>query len=106
MYEAKAFSYEGDVTISPVPKKRVMTLVGLTMFLGIDRPTWYGWRKERADLANVIEVVEDTIYRNKFEGATAGLFSPTFIARDLGLVDKTEVKGAVSVVIEGKDADL
>ena len=39
----------------------------------------------------VIDDIEKIIYRQKFEGAAAGLLNANIIARDLGLRDKQDV---------------
>ena len=95
--EAKAFAYEGNVTIASLPKMRAMTIGGLCMFLDIDETTWREWRKERADLSTIITRAEAVIYRQKFEGASAGLLVPNIIARDLGLADKSDVNSQTTV---------
>lgn len=103
LYEAKAFAYEGRVTVEPLPKMRAMTIAGLCMFLDVSQETWCDWRKNRADLAEVISRAEAVIYRQKFEGASADLLNPSIIARDLGLADKKELSGANGGPIETKD---
>lgn len=91
--EAKAFAYEGKVTVEPLPKMRAMTIVGLCNFLDITRTAWDNWREERPDLLDIITRAESIIYQQKFEGASAGLLVPQIIARDLGLAEKTEHSG-------------
>lgn len=90
LHEAKAFAYEGVVTVEPLPKMRAMTIAGLCMFLDVEESTWREWRKSRSDLSAVISRAEAVIYRQKFEGASAGLLVPNIIARDLGLADKQD----------------
>lgn len=93
LQEAKAFSYEGKVTIAALPKMRALTLTGLCNFLDIDDTTWRDWRNSRPDLSTIITRVEAIIYQQKFEGASADLLNPNIIARDLGLADKREHTG-------------
>ena len=69
---------------------RAMSLHGLCMFIGIARSTWDEWKKTRADFSEVIAKVEDAVFRQKFEGASADLLNASIIARDLGLADKKE----------------
>lgn len=97
LHEAKAFAYEGSVTIEDLPKMRAMTIAGLCMFLDVDQTTWREWRVSRADLSPIITRAEAVIYRQKFEGASAGLLVPNIIARDLGLAEKTDVQANVKV---------
>ncbi|RYD57271.1 MAG: hypothetical protein EOP56_08145 [Sphingobacteriales bacterium] len=39
-------------------------------------------------ILEVMERMDDTIYRQKYEGAAVGIFSATIIAKDLGIADK------------------
>lgn len=93
LHEAKAFSYEGDVTIASLPKMRAMTIAGLCNFLDVGFSTWDEWRRSRPDLQEVITRAEAIIRQQKFEGASAGLLVPMIIARDLGLAEKSEHSG-------------
>jgi len=86
LFDHKAF---GNGTVAMVPKMRAMTLKALWLHLGIDRTTWSAWRA-RPDLSPVTARVDTIIHVQKFEGAAAGLLSPTIIARDLGLAEKSE----------------
>lgn len=99
LLEAKAFSYEGAITMAELPHQRAFTLTSLCVFLDIHHSTWDDWRKARPDLAEVITRVEKIIFAQKFEGAAAGLFNANIIARDLGLADKRELSGGI--VVEG-----
>lgn len=40
----------------------------------------------------IIRAIDRIMYANKFEGAAVGAFNANIIARDLGLVDKAQVK--------------
>lgn len=93
LYEAKAFAYEGCVTVEHLPLMRAMTIAGLCLFLDIDESTWFEWKKSRPDLSNVITRAELVIRKQKFEGASANLLNANIIARDLGLADKSELTG-------------
>lgn len=93
LYEAKAFAYEGCVTVEYMPLMRAMTIEGLCLFLDIDVTTWRGWRENRTDLIPVITRAETVIRKQKFEGASANLLNANIIARDLGLADKSELTG-------------
>lgn len=101
LMEAKAFSYEGQITMAELPHARAMTLASLCVFLDVDYSSWDFWRKERPDLFEVITRVERIIFAQKFEGAAAGLFNGNIIARDLGLADKKELSGGI--VVEGAE---
>lgn len=90
------------VTVHHSPKMRPMTVVGLCNYIGIGTNTWYGWRRDRADLKEAINLVEQIIWQQKFEGAAAGFLNHAIIARDLGLADTTQLTGpdGGAVVVE------
>ena len=92
---AEVIKYEGHGSIMDVPKRRAMTLEGLCDFICVDPSTWIKWKTDgsdnyRKDLCHVITRAERVIYRQKFEGAAAGLLNSNIIARDLGLADKRD----------------
>jgi len=103
LHEAKAFSYEGLVTVQAMPVMRAMTIGGLCIFLDIEQSTWREWRESRSDLSAVITRAEEIIRTQKFEGASANLLNPNIIARDLGLSDKTELTGKDGGPIKTED---
>lgn len=49
--------------------------------------------------AYIIRMIGVEIYEDKFTGAAVGIFSHNIIARDIGLIDKTEETGSVSINI-------
>ena len=105
LHEAKAFAYEGVVTVEPLPKMRAMTIGGLCMFIDIEESTWREWRQSRSDLSAVISRAEAVIYRQKFEGASAGLLVPNIIARDLGLANKQDHTSSDGTMTPRSDMD-
>lgn len=103
LYETKGFAFQGVVTKEKMPKMRAMTINGLCMFIDVTQKQWMEWRKNRADLSSVIARVEDVIYKQKFEGASADLLNGNIISRDLGLADKKEVTGKDGGAVEITD---
>lgn len=93
LYEAKAFAYEGDVTIEQLPKMRVMTFGGLALFIGVDEKTLRAWMRERQDLRPILIAASQAIRDQKFAGAASGFFNAMIISRDLGLAEKHEHSG-------------
>lgn len=91
LLEMKPFAYQGVVIQEPVPKMRAMTIAGMCLFLDIGRQTWQSYT-EKEDFREVASRIEDVIKSQKFAGAAADLLNPNIIARDLGLIDKQEVK--------------
>jgi hypothetical protein len=103
LHEAKAFAYEGRVTVENLPKMRAMTIKALCLFLDIDETTWRDWKANRQDLSPVITRTEAIIYAQKFEGASAGLLVANIIARDLGLAERQEITGADGGPVQTQD---
>lgn len=86
--EGKVFCSQGDLVEGSVSKMRAMTIDGLCLFLDIDTLTWRRWRDDD-DFCTVTTKADSVIRSQKFAGAAAGLLNPVIIARDLGLVEKT-----------------
>lgn len=103
LLETKAFSSEGTILTEELPKMRAMTLRGLSVFCGFSHTKWNGWAKERDDLKPTIQRVEDVIYTQKFEGASAGLLNHAIIIRELGLAEKSEITGKDGGPIQTED---
>ncbi len=94
LYKDQLVTFQGQATHEPIAQMRAMTLHGLCMFIGVTRSTWDEWRKSRPDFSDVITKIEDAIFRQKFEGASADLLNPNIIARDLGLADKKDLSSS------------
>lgn len=65
------------------------TWEGLYVFLGVSNLDRY---KKLEEFIGVTTHIDNVIRNQKYSGAAAGLFNANIIARDLGLVDKTENK--------------
>jgi hypothetical protein len=85
LYKDHIVAYRGKVTHVPVPKMRPMSKSALCQFLGIERSTWNGWKKDRPDLDLTIERVESVIWDWQFTGAAAGLLDAGMVIRQLKL---------------------
>lgn len=80
------------------------TLSGLCLYLNCNRGYFHDFKKTCSeDFSEVVTRIEDIIYTQKFEGAAVGAFNPNIIARDLGLVDKTDVTSKGQRVVHGID---
>jgi len=96
LIEEKHFSSQGTILTAQLKKPRAVTITGLCLYLGIHRHTWQNYRiSEEFDL--VCDEIEDRMKQYKFENAVAGLMNPTLIARDIGLVEKSEVSNSGTV---------
>ena len=87
---AESVKFQGEATLTMVPKMRAMTITGLCFYLRISIETWRNYKKDK-DLFGVICEAEQTIYDQKFTGAAADMLNANIIARDLGLTDKQDV---------------
>jgi len=92
LYEEQVFQYKGDITRADKKKVRVFTREGLCTFLNIPLSRIDAYRRRGDDWEEAIEIVDQIIRTQKFEGAAAGLLNPGMITRDLGLVDKQVVE--------------
>lgn len=74
------------------------TLSGMCLYFDCSREWWNKFKNsERPEFLQVITRIENIIFTQKFEGAAVGAFNANIIARDLGLSDKSELSGAVTV---------
>lgn len=77
--------------VKEIPTARPYTIEGFCLYCSASRSWWSEFKK--ADHEGFLEVttrIDQTIYRQKFEGAAVGAFNANIIARDLGLSDKKE----------------
>ena len=86
LMEEKVFCFKGHVTRTEVSKLRALTLQGLCIFIGITRETWGQYRKKK-DFSDICTTVEEIMYNQKLQGASADLLNASIIARHLGLKD-------------------
>ena len=73
------------------PLPRAMTLQGFCAFTGLSMVTLYEYEKLDA-YSNIIAQAREVMYGQKLEGAAAGLFNASIIARELGLAEKSAQK--------------
>jgi hypothetical protein len=84
---------EETVSRYSLNKMRAMTKDSFALACGLS-----GWHviesyKERSkDFLQVVTRIEKYIYDQKFTGAAAGLLNPNIIARDIGLIEKTNIE--------------
>lgn len=87
-----------------MPKMRPYTMQGLCGYLNCNTDYFNQFEKEltkeNKGFSEVITRIRETIYQQKFEGASVGFFNANIIARDLGLADKKEVEADVKQEIK------
>lgn len=93
-FEEKVAFHQGEVCRADVTKIRAFTKTGLANHLGIplNRLSSYA-KRETGTFAQVMVLIDQIIYEQKFSAAAAGLLNTNIIVRDLGLADKQEVGG-------------
>lgn len=84
---------ENDTGLIELPKMRAFTMQGLAGHFGCNVKTLWDYEHEKShkDFHPIMARVRDVLYRQKFEGAAAGLLNANLIARELGLSDKKEI---------------
>lgn len=88
--------HAGSGKLMDLPKMRAMTIQGLCNFLQIGTSTWSDYKKKK-DFSDIITRVEGIIYQQKLEGAAADMLNPNIIARELGLAEKQNHSGEVTI---------
>ena len=89
--------FKGD-EIATISKRRIYNHNGLLAFMGLTKTEaeeYYLF----ADYRRVMEIINQVIYSDKFEGAAIGLYSANLIARDLGLSDKKEISTTTNEIV-------
>lgn len=75
--------------------QRPFTMQGLCLFLDCSTGyfrTFKATQDQKQDFLAIILRIEETVYQQKFENAAIGVYNQNIIARDLGLVEKSESK--------------
>jgi len=105
LYECKAFAYQGIIVTQDIPKMRAMTLSQLCFYLNCNEAYFRQFKAQlpdnEKDFSTVIQSIENIIFNQKFQGASADLLNANIIARDLGLMDTNMLK----IVDESKAVD-
>lgn len=106
--EQKTFHSQGFITKAYENKLRPMSLYRMCSFIGLSYSNYTRTYRDNEEFAEICEIIDSIIREQKFEGAAAGFFNPSIIARDLGLregVDHTssdKSMGNVNVVVDEK----
>lgn len=89
MQKAVSYHHKGLIIRDWEAKPRPMTLGRMFAHMNILPDMWNEMRK-REETKPVTEFIEQAIYDQKFEAAAVDLMNAGFIARDLGLSEKTQ----------------
>lgn len=100
-----AIDFKGkDAERVEIPKMRPYTIQGLCLYLDCNTEYFRQFEvalkkkedsKDKDDFSRIISRIRETIYDQKFSGASSGFFNANIIARDLGLVDKKELDAKI-----------
>jgi len=94
LFETKPFAFQGVITTTEIPLMRAMTLSQLCFYLNCNEAYFRNFKaqlpKGEEDFNTVIHDIEQTIYNQKFQGASANLLNANIIARDLGLKEHND----------------
>jgi hypothetical protein len=99
LWEDKVTQYQGEPVSLPIAKMRAMTITGFCRFVHIDHDTWLLYSK-REDFIGVTREIDGIIRDQKFAGAAAELLNANIIARDLGMVDKSQTEVSIKPVVK------
>lgn len=95
LIEYKPMNTPDGIEMQEIPKMRVYTLQALCLYMGVNTAYFRLFKNQQREGAEaylkVISDIEDVIYNQKFEGASATLLSPSFIGKDIGLKERTDV---------------
>lgn len=88
---------------------RAYTIEGLCSYLNCSKNYFDMFKRDCKEepLLFVAVRIEETIYRQKFEAAAAGLLNATIISKDLGLKEKdtTDDNNIIPVIIDWSDCN-
>lgn len=91
-------SGEGAGKMIKVPTVRPYTMSGLCVYLGVNQGYFYDFKKTCSEgFSDIITRIEGIIETQQFEGAAVGAFNANIIARKLGLTDKREIEGQITM---------
>lgn len=90
--EEKVFGTGVRMTVN---KMRAMTIQGFSLFANFSMQNFYNWEKDK-DYLDSITRIRSLFFSQKLEGAAADQLNPNIIARELQLVDKSEIKHEVN----------
>lgn len=83
-----------QVEMVHVPVRQPYTMHGLCLYLDCSTGYFRAFKatSKDKDFLAIIAKIEEAIYKQKFDGAASGFFNTNIIARDLGLIDRHDVK--------------
>lgn len=93
--EKQLIAYQGEGSLTDVPKMRPYTLEGVCFYLNASssylRVFKSTLKESDKDFLTVINEIEEIIANQQFSGAASGFLNANIIARKLGLGEKTDL---------------
>lgn len=82
-----------------LPHPRPMSMNGLCHYLGCSEGYFRSVKctSKDVDLLAIITRIEGVTFDQQFNGAAAGFYNANIISRALGMVDKKEIEGSVTI---------
>lgn len=78
--------------IIDIPVKRPYSISGFCSYIKCSQSYYYKFKKKcSTDFCETIELIENIIETQQFEGAVTGIFNTSIIARKLGLKEQTDI---------------
>lgn len=78
--------------IIDIPIRRPYSISGFCAYIRCGQAYYYQFKKKcSTEFNEAIELIEDIIETQQFEGATVGIFNTSIIARKLGLREQTDI---------------
>lgn len=110
LVEAKLFSGKEGLRTGALNKMRPLTIEAFCNYLGVSPTIWRGWKKKALNddeyFHEVMDLIDQNINDQMFQGAASDFFNASIISRKLGLVDKTEVLAPAADPTEGQERYL
>lgn len=82
--EEKVLNTSHGTVVVKLKRERPMTIASFCLFLDVTSQAWRYWRRNREDLEEAIELIENAVFAHKFERVAAGIFKANLISRELG----------------------
>lgn len=105
LQEEQLIKLKDSIKRENLNKMRPFTLKGLCIFMGVHSTYFHEFEQGlkgkddqlSQDFSQITKRIRDIIFTQKFDGAASGFFNNNIIARDLGLVDKSEGKTKLQI---------
>ena len=95
--------------VKTIPTERPFTMQGLCLYLDCNTKYFNNFKIQLSendkDFSYIITRIEETVYKQKFEGAAVGAFNANIIARDLGLTDNKDITSKGNELKKLTDSD-